>query len=847
MLEHLEFSHPENRFLFVYPRRRLEEQFFQPGDWPVIPISLRRCWLFFHPGRDLEKALSPRTPDPGLSLLKQIVIALGQSGSPLFDSMSLFLESMDDCPEFKALNILMRHLDQFPLADPGLLYRPPVADPSVSIQSLTADQILPSLTKPRVPSDDDFSESLKVPPPGTVTSFLTADYLRTRLPGYSPRRQQCQYAESVIDCFRDHTHNYLEAPTGTGKTLGYLSAAAHFLERNPGHRICVATATLNLQEQIVSRDWPVLAERFPGIRIALLKGKRNFLCLSALRRQFASIFHKTDIPDPSWDTRAAWVYLAIVAWRSHGDIETLPQDIRRWLPMLEDLLQDTRADANCVPGLCQLKACFHAVHVNRALRARLVVLNHFMIPYLPDAVLDNCAAMIIDEADRFPDNLRKALTVEIHSREMQRLLFRLDGGAKRQGFIQLIEPMLAAKGQNTDELRGLLKKIQEGLSRIQSNLMEAGRSPGGLIHTLPSFRGAGFLTLTQTLSGAFTEIANRFESLGSDDDSPLSEPFKSRCLEYASLFGATADRFHDLYAGFGTREFAHSYHLKNFDWSLNKTPIYIQNHLRQGLFSAVPSVIFTSATLAIRQRFDFITRQLDLGTAPATRKEIIFPTPFSWNEVSACFVDTSLPPYRYHDPDQMADYRRAVVRAIVEYAAAFKGRSLVLLMSHEEMNHVYEKTASQLEKQNIRVLKQNGSSVEEIRTFRAVPNSVLLGVDRFWSGVDFPGETLSLVIIAKAPNPSLNDPLIAHRKKWEPGFMHEVYPVFGALRLRQGFGRLIRSRNDRGGMVILDSRYANPSWYPDHLAALPVKPRFEAQRDIIISTLKRLLQPRKSA
>jgi len=155
-------------------------------------------------------------------------------------------------------------------------------------------------------------------------------------------------------------------------------------------------------------------------------------------------------------------------------------------------------------------------------------------------------------------------------------------------------------------------------------------------------------------------------------------------------------------------------------------------------------------------------------------------------------------------------------------------------MSVEELNRCFDTVAPFFRSHDILPLRQNGSSLEEIREFNRNEYSVLFGVDRFWSGVDFPGPTLSQVIITKAPNPSLSDPLIAHQKLWDANFMEKTYPIYGRLRLRQGFGRLVRTMHDKGGVIILDSRYEYFPRFSYHLGDLPLQVSYTSDQEVIM-------------
>ena len=237
-------------------------------------------------------------------------------------------------------------------------------------------------------------------------------------------------------------------------------------------------------------------------------------------------------------------------------------------------------------------------------------------------------------------------------------------------------------------------------------------------------------------------------------------------------------------------------------WTLIKIPIDISEKLNESIYAHVGHIFFTSATLYVDGNASHFLN--DLGSYQATEEieQTCLPTIFNYDKNVICFVDSSITPYDYKHRETMIQYRDDVNRAICSYALAFNGRTLVLFTSLEELNKSFEKVAPFFAAHDILLLRQNGSSLEEIREFNQNEYSILFGVDRFWSGVDFPGTTLSQVIITKIPNPNLNNPLIAHQRHWDPSFFDNIYPIYGKMKLRQGFGRLIRSMNDKGGVML---------------------------------------------
>ena len=215
---------------------------------------------------------------------------------------------------------------------------------------------------------------------------------------------------------------------------------------------------------------------------------------------------------------------------------------------------------------------------------------------------------------------------------------------------------------------------------------------------------------------------------------------------------------------------------------------------------------FTSATLFIDDRLDLFSD--DLGISFDTDKQERIASPFDYLENVHGFVTTTLPAYSSGaSRQQIIGWRREAAIALTRLAIALNGRTLALFTSTEEMRDIYEQVQPVLERYGIDPLLQNGSSLAEINAFRNTEHSVLFGVDRFWTGVDFPGRTLSQVIVVRLPNPNLSNPVIAHRRQvMGDAFWARYYRPTTKLKLRQGFGRLIRKETDTGLFVVLDQR-----------------------------------------
>ena len=269
---------------------------------------------------------------------------------------------------------------------------------------------------------------------------------------------------------------------------------------------------------------------------------------------------------------------------------------------------------------------------------------------------------------------------------------------------------------------------------------------------------------------------------------------------------------------------------------MEKIPYDISKIVTETCCEPYATTIFTSATLFVDNSLNFFSDELGISFSKDAQKKRI-ASPFKYEE-KECekgtenkkvqvkgFVTTSISPYQHDfDEKQRNRWREDVAGAIARLAVAMYGRTLVLFTSTEEMKYIFERIESVLEQYGIDPLLQDGSSLAEITTFAATEESVLFGVERFWTGVDFPDRTLSQVIVVRLPNPNPSDPIMVHRKEvMGQAFWDDYYVPASKLRLRQGFGRLIRKETDKGLFMVLDQRIWSKYRMRDRQSALPVK------------------------
>lgn len=785
-------------------------------------------------------------------MLREIIYIYSQKESSLNSYLVDLTRSVKDIPEFDAVYNLVKTCKDSGWLSDDLLAQPNDEHEQSELVMMNGWDILKdNLPVPiiRNPSDETEGEieSIEVSP-GSVTSFFNSNFLKEHLPNYEKRPAQIDYSRVIANTFNEPVHNYIEAPTGIGKSLAYLLPACLFLEKNRHRKIIIATATKNLQSQIVEDDWPLIQKRFPNLKISLLKGKSNYLCTSALARNFSHCFGKDSIPAE----RAAWIILALFLNRTSGDLEKIPYLLKKWIEPLNAIIEDCRADLHCTDSLCKPSDCNYGKHLTNAEEADLIVTNHYKIAMMQEGIVGLSHAVVIDEAERFGDNVRKALSIQIELKDIKNLFYRFRGSPKRKGFIQVIDKVInkleKGKGKKAkaaketkdliNGLRGSIEFIDVTIPQAINDLIPQSGNIPSLMQHLPALRDSG-----DSLKQVMAPIINGLELISQtladlqEEEVPLKKSFKQRCESYRVLVEVLQRKFSEFSEGFMTKNYAH--HLKGDaeSWSLVRIPMTIHKQLNESIYQYIGHVIFTSATIYVGKtphHFMYDYGSYFINEEPSHSK---FPNVFDYKKSVICAVDTSITPYNYNDHSQMTKYRNDVDRAICNYALAMNGRTLILFMSQIELNRSYERTSPFFKDHDILPIRQNGSSLEEIREFNRNEYSVLFGVDRFWSGVNFPGSTLSQVIIVKAPNPSLSDPYIAHQKLWDSNFFQTTYPIYGRLKLRQGFGRLMRSINDKGGVVILDSRYLYNPWFYQHLKELPMEVTMSDDQEFIMRSV----------
>ena len=594
-----------------------------------------------------------------------------------------------------------------------------------------------------------------------------------------------------------------EAGTGVGKSIAYLlPALGRALE---GERVIVSTHTLPLQDQLVRKDLPALqAALGTNVPVAVLKGRSNYLCprrWQLFRTQVAT-------------REEARLALKTLIWRTtttsgdRAELNLLGGESALWSRVSADDETCTSRRCAATRGGCYLERARAA-----AAEAGIVVVNHALL--LHDArgggnLLPDAAHVVIDEAHRLEDVASDVFGFKLETwrthRDLDRIAhsplvvtaMRSDDPAQVEAAQALREEVARARGTSTETFDALGTLLPEGTDRL--------RITGGF--RASDDRWLPIELAAERMADALAGIraaGERLAARGGDEDE-LTE-HESALKELIGEHGAIEHGIHRPRPG----EIAW---LERSDDGIGLfvAPAHVGNALRRTLIDRHRSLVMTSATLGVAGTMGFTMDRLGVSDIAGTLR---VGSPFDHANQAVLIVpsDIALP----HD-EHFAEEAGVIVGDV---ARALGGRTLVLFTSHAAMREVGAQLAG-LEETGIAVLTQgvDGSRRAILERF-AAGGSVLLGTQSFWEGVDLPGDQLRCVVIAKLPFPVPDDPLIQGRsERYDDPFREYQLPL-AALRLRQGYGRLIRSKTDRGAVVLLDRRVILQDYGPTFLASLP--------------------------
>lgn len=635
--------------------------------------------------------------------------------------------------------------------------------------------------------------------------FKPGGILSSILKNYEYRDAQLKMAEAVADALDRRKTLLVEAATGTGKTWAYLIPAIL-----SGKKVIISTGTKTLQDQLYFNDLPFLSEFLPfrfkvgsgaidygaPFTFSMMKGKSNYLCLHRFEQS---------LQQPSFEGFEAESHFDIVQqWSTRtrtgdrAEISELPDNTPLWQEV------SVKGEA-CLGAPCpSYDRCYITRMRQAAAASDIVIVNHhlfFADLALKEAsygeILPHYDAVVFDEAHLLEEVATQYFGISISSYRIDDFVY----DAEREfRYIQTVEAgcfeqckrILSASNRFFHSFRKGEERYRLKESDFSQDVLAAGSALSESLQRLKEKIGA-----LRLKSESISHLCERIEGLTSD----------------LQLF-LTIDQ--------EEQEYVYWTEKRKQAVFLYASPLDVSARLRERLFERKVPVILTSATLASQKGFDFVRRRLgidaadSLGNGTATR-EMILSTPFDYEKQALLYLPTHLP-----TPSDR-NFTSAISEEILRILEESKGRAFLLFTSWRNMEEVYRNLLGRLP---YLLLKQGDQPKQAlIEIFKRDVSSVLLGTTSFWQGVDVPGESLSCVIIDKLPFASPTDPLVAARvdsltQKGEDPFLSFQVPS-AVLALRQGIGRLIRTRDDRGLIAILDRRMTKKEYGKHFLSTLP--------------------------
>jgi DNA polymerase-3 subunit epsilon/ATP-dependent DNA helicase DinG len=703
-------------------------------------------------------------------------------------------------------------------------------------------------------------------------------------PGYEQRPQQVEMADAVARAFNHGDNLMVEAGTGTGKGLAYLVPAAMFAAQR-GERVVISTNTINLQDQLFFKDIPALQQI-----MAQVAGRKSQVATTDDRRPTTDDRRPTqnsklktldsDLPFTAALLKGRGNYLCLRRYkqlRTDGrledeEIRTLLK-VQLWLPTTstgdkaELLLMDRENTAwgriNVTPETCigprcpEFNECFFYQARRAAEAAHLVVVNHALM--LADLsaeamVLPKYDHIVIDEAHNVEDVATDQFGFEV---DQARLLEFLDdlfqsGGANISGGLVADLPKhfreSAATQGDMDKATGVAQAIGPAVARGRESVYDCfNRLMAFMVQEAEVSTYDPRLRLTASVrrNPVWAEVERAWENLSlhltaigdglGKLEALLADLKDAELLEYDALLlrvqslkrYATEVRINIGYIISGGNEELITWltHDRARDaLTLSAAPLSVADLLRANLFEQKATTVLASATLSVGTDFGYVKERIGLSEP----EELLLDSPFDYTKQALVYIPQDIP-----EPNQKG-YQPALEEALIALCTATGGRALVLFTANSALRQTYRAIQEPLEAQEIAVLGQgiDGSRRALLERFKEFPRTVLLGTTSFWEGVDVVGDALSVLVIAKLPFSVPTDPIFAARSERFADPFNEFGVPQSILRFKQGFGRLIRSKEDRGIVAVLDKRLLTKKYGqqfldslpPTHVRTGPVKP-----------------------
>jgi|AP95_1055475.scaffolds.fasta_scaffold09207_2 DNA polymerase-3 subunit epsilon/ATP-dependent DNA helicase DinG len=707
---------------------------------------------------------------------------------------------------------------------------------SVGLTGLDLEQLSIRLNSPEKrradPALSDLSEE-------TVAGLLAQNGPFAKVfSGFEHRPEQEEMLTSVTKAMYHNQHLVVEGGTGVGKSMAYLLPAALFAI-SKGQRVVISTNTINLQEQLMNKDIPALTQVLeesglvePGVlKAALLKGRANYLCLR--RWNHLARGESPTIDDARLLSKTS-VWMQKTVSGDRAEINLSGRDAGSWNHI-------SAGEKGFCPGLRDGSPCFLRAARERAEQAHIVVVNHALL--LSDlarggGLIPEYQHLVIDEAHNLEDEATRQLGFNVSQEKLDevwepqiRLTTQIRQATAAEGLASSIrqesETAVSAVEEEGAKVRQIWARLWAEVERFQANQKSGSSDNGPQMLITSQVRGTQSWTdlhlawenLDVGLQQAAQNVGrlHRFlesTKLPAAGDQPalimetanLMDDMETLREQFSSILGNPMDEDIHWISNDQIRG--------NATISLNSAPLDVSGTLAAELFHHKDSVVLTSATLSTEGNFEYFKSRVGVSS---DSEELLVGSPFDYQKAALLLIPEDMPP---PNSDQYVD---AMTRVLTDLGTTMKGRTMALFTSYASLRAVAQRLRAPLMGEGVQVLAQSidGSAQQLMTRFAEEPNSVLLGTASFWEGVDMPPGLLKALVLTRLPFAVPTDPIVKARSdQYEQPFNQYSVPQ-AVLRFRQGFGRLIRNKEDRGTIVIMDNRITTKNYGSSFLKSIP--------------------------
>ncbi|KEZ50687.1 ATP-dependent DNA helicase DinG [Metabacillus indicus] len=650
---------------------------------------------------------------------------------------------------------------------------------------------------------------------------------------YEKRSEQVNMMKSVYQSFSSHQHSLIEAGTGTGKTLGYLVPAVYYAMTEK-KRVLISTYTTALQQQVMEKEYPLLKQA-AGLpfSMAVLKGKSHYLCL----RKFEKYLHEEDMNYDNLLTKAQ-----LLIWLTEtetGDVDELNLPSGGKL-LWQRLHYDPKLSGS--PSNPWKERCFYTRAYKRANQADVIMTNHSLLLSAVSSssdMLEGIEEVVIDEAHHFERTASEHLGKRIHYLTLQALTNQL-GNLYTDGLLRKTQQLFSKKKWSEPFLQidTILKQLAEDNqllfttlhSYVLQNQKDSSSNKIACRFSHDEKKSRKWLAILELAARVKFQLHDMISIMNKQKGvfSRLEEAEESFDLyEYWEVM----DRFKAAYDSLDSLFFKDS--PGEVKWieiesrgarnavSVYSQPVSVSDQLADGFFASMKSAVLTSATLTVNGTFDYMISELGLSDFYPSVHEI--DSPFDYKKQAMLMIPSDFPSVQHVTLDE---YTEAIAGRVSEIAKAASGKLLILFNAYDMLKKTQQLLKNDQSLDDFVIMGQGGGSITKLtKNFRQFEKAILLGTSTFWEGMDFPGDELTTLVIVRLPFSPPDDPRTAAKceeltKEGKNAFYHYSLPE-AVLKFKQGFGRLIRTENDKGLLFVFDKRIIEAKYGRHFIDSLP--------------------------